>query len=496
MVSLLLPVNLSGKLLTTLLTLLSAAFIAASTVLPGPVFVDTVIFFYQGEQWEARQKFELSPEVVSALASGNENVLDLSQQLARLKTAADDNSLQLVYNVTDRDDGWRIIEAGGPGQGVEQINKLFFEGQAEVSVDATLATPGITIFRTNIDAAQYTSVGGSNTLRIGGTRIYESNADQVQLGNVAIWDNPVEISVRVEEIPLNPQGLVTVTDLNAPGAGVAAPQGPTLVNVIRNGGFELPWPDPENGVAPEWQPFDNGRAHFSWYEEIWPEAVYEGQRAQLMEIYEFDLGVQNRVMAIFQTVEVVPNEDYNLQLWAILRTDAPKEDRNQHEIEMSWGFDPHGQGNYENVEEWNFMPLTEQARRGSFNEFFDDQLPLKYQEITGTIRTPADSKYITLFIRGLKKFATHLEVNMDIDEVSLVGPQPGAPPPVVTSTTVMTASDVITPAAEVPAAPPAEIVPASGGVLANQPASLAIILLGGLILVVLGTAATMKLLNE
>ncbi len=421
MVSLWLPLNLSGKLLALITTLVGAAFLAASTGLPGPVFVDTVLFFYQGEQWEAKQKIELSPEVVKALDTGDESVLELSQHLARLKAAGDDNALKLVYNVTERGDGWRLIEFGGPGQGLELVNKLIFEGQAEISALTSVGTPGVTLVRRNLDSTRYTLVDGDYTIRIGGARIYQSNADQVQFGNVAIWENPMEIEVSFQEIPLNPQGLVTIADTSAPAEEVAVVQAPARVNVIRNGGFELPWPDPENGVAPEWQAFDNGRAHFGWYEETWPEAVYKGQRAQLMEIYEFDPGVQNRVMAIFQTVEVLPDTDYDLQFWAILRTDALKEARNQHEVEMSWGIDPRGQGNYENVAEWHFMPLTEQARRGSFNEFLDDQARLKYQMITGTVRSPVDSRQITLFIRGLKKFGTHLEVNMDIDEVSLVG---------------------------------------------------------------------------
>ena len=148
-----------------------------------------------------------------------------------------------------------------------------------------------------------------------------------------------------------------------------------------------------------------------------------------MEIFQVEPNVLDRVIAIHQTVNVVPNVAYSLTINAILRSQTQAADRNKNEFEMHWGVDYAGEGNYENVEVWNRMLLTEQFRLGSTGEYPED-IPLFYETITGTIRT-TNTNQITLFIRGLKKFPTGTEVNFDVDDVSLVvrlGPSPLVPP--------------------------------------------------------------------
>ena len=255
-------------------------------------------------------------------------------------------------------------------------------------------------------------------------------------------------------------------------------QEPEPVDVIVNGDFELPWEDRED-VAPEWEAYTNGQAHVGWYEETWPEAVHTGEQAQLMEIFEVDPNVQSRVIAIYQTVDVAPDSTYDLELFAILRSMVQPGDRNKDEFAMHWGVDYAGEGEYENVEEWVFMPLEEQSRLGSTGEYPDD-IPLFYERITGTIET-GESDKITLFIRGLKKFATPPEVNFDVDDVSLVGPPPG---PIVIITPEAPAEDDT--AAE-------EMMPDTGAALPEQ-FSAGALALGGLVIVVLGVGAAAGLL--
>ena len=249
--------------------------------------------------------------------------------------------------------------------------------------------------------------------------------------------------------------------------------GDELVDVIVNGDFEKPW-EPLNGVAPDWEPFSNGQAAFGWYDEQWLEAVRTGEHAQLMEIFMVEASVQSRVIAIQQTVDVAPESTYDLEFYAIMRTQAPPSDRNRDEFEMHWGIDPLGEGDYENVETWNLIPLEEQFRLGSAGEYPDD-LPLFYEVVTGTVET-ADSNRITLFIRGLKKFSTGTEVNFDVDDVSLIGPPPDTEPP---------APDIVSDSSmpDTGAALPKNV---SGGALA----------LSGLVLVVLGTTAAAVLLRN
>jgi hypothetical protein len=256
------------------------------------------------------------------------------------------------------------------------------------------------------------------------------------------------------------------------------------VDVITNGKFEKPWED-NDGVAPDWEGFSNGQAHIGWYEELWPEAVRPGGiRAQLMEIFEVEPNILDRVVAIFQTVNVAPNATYELTIHAILRTQVQPADRNKNEFEMAWGIDYSGTGDYENVEEWHIMPLEEQFRLGSNGEFPDD-VPLFYQEIVKPVETRDGSK-ISLFIRGLKKFPTGAEVNFDVDDVSLKGPPPGV--------IVIITPEPDSPQPETPA-PQAETMPETGLTLSENVSPGALVL-GSLVLVVLGATATANLLKD
>ncbi|MEM7345101.1 MAG: hypothetical protein AAF485_12725 [Chloroflexota bacterium] len=264
------------------------------------------------------------------------------------------------------------------------------------------------------------------------------------------------------------------SDQIVPNAGAGDGE---MVDVIQNGGFEERPTDPGNGVATNWEAFSNGQAHFGWYDETWPEAVKKGEHAQLLEIFEVEANVLDRFLGIYQTVNVIPNSTYNLQLYALMRSEAPKPLRNQNEYEMHWGVDYSGQSNYENVTEWVIMPLTEQLRIGSQGTDFSDQEPLFYEKIEGTINT-GDSSQITLFIRGLKKFPNGTEILYDIDQVSLVGPVAATP----ASTSVASAT------------PTEQEMPETGFVVPTN-LSTGSLVLGSLIIVVLGAGATASLLK-
>ena len=278
-------------------------------------------------------------------------------------------------------------------------------------------------------------------------------------------------------------GWVNITDATLPTPSFAPPSGEgdapvEPIDVITNGDFEKPWQQ-LNGVAPDWSPFTNGEAVIGWYDEQWPEAVRSGEHAQLMEINQVSGDILDRIIAIYQTVDVAPNSDYELTIHAILRTDAPEPLRNKFEYEMNWGVDPFGEGDYKNVEEWVYMDLTEQLRIGSNGEFPDDK-PLVYERITGTIRT-GDTNKITLFIRGWKKFPTGTEVDFNVDDVSLIGPAPGSQP-----------APEPTPALEAPAAD----MPQTGAALSLNGSTVGKFALGAMVLVILGTAAAVGVLFQ
>jgi hypothetical protein len=255
------------------------------------------------------------------------------------------------------------------------------------------------------------------------------------------------------------------------------------INVIKNGGFEERQ-EANIDLPTVWETYTNGRAFFGFYDETWSEAVLNGEHAQLMEISIVEANVLERVIAVHQTVQVNPASQYDLTVYAIMRSQAPPEDRNKSEFEMHWGVDYFGEGNYDNVEEWHYMPLKEQFRLGSSGEFPDD-VPLTYEVITGTVFTTNTNK-ITLFIRGLKKFPTGTEVNFDLDDVSLVGPPPGAAQPTATATSETPA---VTPT------PEQSNLPTSGATLPHNVSAGALVL-GGMLLIVLGTSAAAALLYK
>jgi hypothetical protein len=255
-------------------------------------------------------------------------------------------------------------------------------------------------------------------------------------------------------------------------------------NLIKNCSFEERDPNSNNGVAVNWEPYSNGQAWFGWYDETWPEAVRAGEHAQLMEIFQVEPNILDRVIAIHQTVDVMPNYVYNLTISAIMRSQAPSQDRNKFEFEMYWGVDFSGQGNYDAVETWNLMPLTEQFRLGSTGEYPED-VPLFYETITVTVQSGSSNR-ITLFIRGLKKFPTGTEVNFDVDDVSLVAAA-SAPPQTVPET-----GQVINPAisneqvSNLPTSGAIQPRNVSGGALA----------ISGLVLIALGVSATVSVLKR
>lgn len=474
MFSLFTQISTFGNFLTSIVLLGTASM---TLLLSSGMAVDTSVTIYENEQWQASQRRELSAELVSLMDSGEPGTEDLNQQISLAQSAAERSDVNFNFSQETLDDGSLVIMTEATGQGFNTLNELFFGGKANISTGVVDGQTQVTIRQTDVESVDITGSGGSYVLRIEGGQIIESNTGQIQLGATAIWQNPTEIQVTLTEASAGP----------SPGAENGPDVQPAEVveqNLIKNGDFEKPW-EPLNGIAPDWVPYHNGQAFFGWYDEQWLEAVHKGEHAQLMEIDETEADILDRVIAIHQTVDVAPNSEYQLTIYAIMRTDAPAELRNKSEYEMHWGIDKWGEGNYDNVEEWVHMPLTEQLRIGS-NGTFPEDIPLFYERISDTVRTGPDTNRITLFIRGLKKFSTGTEVNFDVDDVSLVGPAPGTTVIIVPAQTADTV-DAAAPAEE------SSSLPQSGATLAVSP-SLGTFLIGGLILIVLGATATASLL--
>ncbi len=279
-----------------------------------------------------------------------------------------------------------------------------------------------------------------NVARIGGYHAtYSTNGAMVLEYKISLYEEPAEAALSKptpETVCCNclQDGKGGFTGCTSDGYCVPCAKSSSGTdggeNVIKNGNFEARWTVVES-VAPYWQPYNNGQAHFGWYKELWDEAVRKDgwpdpdSQSQLLEIYQFAPNAPpDRMIAIYQTAEVVPNSSYDLTIYALMRTDTPPNLRTGQDYEMHWGIDYRGTGNYENVLQWVKIPLTEQARIGS-NEPNDlNKNPrLFFESAKAAIYTANNSK-ITLFIRGVKKRETGYEVNFNIDDVSLIGPPP------------------------------------------------------------------------
>jgi hypothetical protein len=213
--------------------------------------------------------------------------------------------------------------------------------------------------------------------------------------------------------PTTPAPTRTPTPIPAPG------------NVIVNGGFEDGFLEGQ-GVGVGWGRFQNGNVFAGWYDDTWTKVVFEGKHAQLLELR--DAKENDRYVGIFQTVNVVPNADYLLTLHGLVRSDPGSPEASNFGYRMQVGIDYKGGTNWESTDiRWVELPWDDQPRedKTGSNQY-------RMEMYTATVK--AQTAKLTLFIRGLKKWADTLEGNYDIDGVSLVGAkapggtQPGGTP--------------------------------------------------------------------
>ena len=201
-------------------------------------------------------------------------------------------------------------------------------------------------------------------------------------------------------------------------------------NVVRNGDFEsLLWTK-RDSVAPYWETYNNGHAEFTWLREEWPEAIHAGKQSQMLGIRLVPSDVTTRTIGIHQTIEVLPNSTYNLSFYALMRSDLSWEEFNKGLYNLYWGIDYSGQKQATNVKAWYRVPLNEQPRIGSNRHGAGTyyQRRLQFQRVYGSISS-GNSDKLTLFILGTKNDVNGPEVNFNIDDVALFGPNPNYVPP-------------------------------------------------------------------
>ncbi len=201
-------------------------------------------------------------------------------------------------------------------------------------------------------------------------------------------------------------------------------------DLVYNGSFENGFTPVSVGhVGAGWGYFTNGgAANYGFYDEQWPPVVADGKHGQLIEInskgvYPTD---PNRYAGIYQYIHGLhPGATYEFTLKGELRGAGNEDD--PYRFAAEWGYTPGYSADWKAVGNWtemNLGPIYKRTEPG----------PLA----TYTMKFVASSSDMTLFIRGIKKWAvTNVEMDFNLDAISVkactytggpVHPQPYAEP--------------------------------------------------------------------
>ncbi len=213
-------------------------------------------------------------------------------------------------------------------------------------------------------------------------------------------------STTVPEI--EPGEEVTASEVTAASEEVRAPG---VTERVRNGGFEGGLED-EN-LAPGWSTFNNGSAIYEFLEEVWPMAVYDGERAQRIQVE--GASQPDRYAGIYQTVDVIPGGTYRLSLHGQIRTGLGDIQASQYGYVMQLGIDYNGGQDWTRVDNWLDLPWDEQR--------FDAR-ELVFYDYEAAVAPPGPQ--MTLFVRTWNKWADPGPVEYTVDEISLTGPYASA----------------------------------------------------------------------
>jgi hypothetical protein len=216
---------------------------------------------------------------------------------------------------------------------------------------------------------------------------------------------PTPTRVVVEAAPSStPQPTVVET-----AVAVVEISEPIISERVRNGSFEAGFEDHSLGQG--WNSFNNGSAIFEFIDETWPPAVFDGEHAQRIQVRE--ASQPDRYAGIYQTVNVMPGETYDLSLHGQIRTGEGNINASQYGYRMQLGIDYDGGQDWTAVEDWIELPWDEQRFDSDFLFFYDY-----------TTSVVAAGSRLTLFIRSWNKWPDPGRVEYTLDAISLVGPAP------------------------------------------------------------------------
>lgn len=215
---------------------------------------------------------------------------------------------------------------------------------------------------------------------------------------------------------------------DAPAQPIAQPQPApasggscSTQDLIYNGGFEQGFNNtPAGHVGKSWGYFTNGGgANYGFYDDQWPPVIAAGGHAQLIEInskgiYPADA---DRYAGIYQRIGwLKPGQEYQLTIQGMLRGAGNEDD--PYRFEAHWGYNAGQDIDWTRVSNWTAVNFGEIQSRTS---------PSGVR--IHTIRFTPQTSEIVLFIRGWKKWGiSEVEMDLNLDEISLRGCAGGVPP--------------------------------------------------------------------
>jgi hypothetical protein len=204
-------------------------------LLSGCVYVQSNVAIYGEEAWRGVQAIQLSAEFAEMMAQGNTSTTETTEDGATLTTETTveteglDEWLENAQNVANREDlevafeevagedGSQSYVLTANGRRFEVMNEVFFDGEADISIDVVDGQRQITIRHDVSDSTEEAdgdqelspeevemqmqmmqAMGLGVIFRISGGEIISSNATRVE-GNTAIWENPSTIEVTLTE---------------------------------------------------------------------------------------------------------------------------------------------------------------------------------------------------------------------------------------------------------------------------------------------------------
>jgi hypothetical protein len=209
--------------------------------------------------------------------------------------------------------------------------------------------------------------------------------------------------------PTRPATSVASTDLS----NVSEVVEPRIDDLVENGDFEEGFND--QGIALQWQSFKNDSVIAAFSAEQPGPYVKSGDSAQRISLAEATQ--PDRYAGIYQTVKVIPNQRYGLELNGQIRTGFGDIEHSSYGYRMQYAIDPSGGTDWRDIpaEDWVELPWDEQLLNTPNVEF------LKYT----TVITPTSDE-LTIFVRAWNKWPDPGLAEYTLDSIGLVGPVPGS----------------------------------------------------------------------